>query len=678
MVSPSREAPDAYRKTRVGCARIRVYCSKLRWSIDRANAAEAGETRAKAARREGRGRGSSPGLGPRATLSRRGKNFHALPRPDLSTHRLVRALNLPHLAGAACHVNTPRVTSLPLVRARLRPHLFATPGCRSNGPPRGKTPAWFFRGNMKGKGKAKAAKGGKGKKGGSGKKVDVKALKEESEADRAKAAASLWEARLEVTEISRKEYRAAARRLAQNNEELERQQRRLERDTVDVIGYLKKQDVEKEDLIEKLKLQLNEVKQKAKEENDELVEHYTKQLEEMEEKFNKKAKEIGLIQVELKMIMEFRKKKALLEKQLEDLNEIMEITEKEHQETICMLEKKFLEEKQRLEREAEKKIYMLAERAHHEAIMQLDAAGKAVFQENVRLHEALGYHMKETEELQKAKQKLEEKNAFLLQEKETNELLVQEKIRQITQQKTLIQDLQNKVKKLEDALYHMTREFKTEVESTQQKALMQNQAGQTEIVKLQQLLEMKEREMSRVKKLARNILDQRTEVEKFFLDALEQVKQEIITSRKCYKQVAQDAYQRKMMAAFAGKDEYPKIRTFNNNEHSTNSVQMDLLEAEKWTNIQKGKLDISDLTWEQKESVLRLLFAKMNGLKQRKYGQALVPITPDTIKLAEPKNAGTDDTIPVYAFITQQAPVSESPRKGSALPDIQVIPPQSN
>lgn len=161
-------------------------------------------------------------------------------------------------------------------------------------------------------------------------------------------------------------------------------------------------------------------------------------------------------------------------------------------------------------------------------------------------------------------------------------MLVQEKIRQITQQKALIQDLQNKVKKLEEAVYHMTREFKTEVESTQQKALMQNQAGQTEIAKLQQLLEMKEREMSRVKKLARNILDQRTEVEKFFLDALEQVKQEIITSRKCYKQVAQDAYQRKMMAAYAGKDEYPKIRTFNNNEHSTNSVQMDLLEAEKW------------------------------------------------------------------------------------------------
>uniref|UniRef100_A0A8D0C2J7 Basal body-orientation factor 1 n=1 Tax=Salvator merianae TaxID=96440 RepID=A0A8D0C2J7_SALMN len=517
----------------------------------------------------------------------------------------------------------------------------------------------------------------RGKKGG-GSRGEAKSLKEESEADRAKAAAALWEARLQVTEVSRKEYRDAARRLARNNEELEEQQRRLEKDTVEVISFLKKQDTDKEELIDKLKQQLSDFKEKTKEENEHMAEQFAKQLEEMEDKFQKKAKEISLIQIELKMIKEFRKKKALLEKELEDMKDTLNITKKEHQETICMLERKFLEEKQRLEREAEKKVIMLAERAHHEAIAQLDNTGRAVFTENVRLHEALGYHMKETEELQKLKQKLEEDNAFLLQEKETNDTLVQEKIQQISQQKVEIQELQNRVKNLETAINHMAREFKTEIKVTQQKALMQNQAGQVELEKLQQLLEMKDKEMNRIKKLARNILDERTEVEKFFLEALEQVKQEIVTSRKCYKQVAQAAYQRKMMAAFSGKEDYPKIRTFNDNIHSTNSVQMDLLEAEKWTNIQKGKVDISELTWEQKESVLRLLFAKMNGLKQRQYGRALVPITPANFKFEEAKKTGPDDTIPVYAFITQQAPLSESFHRSSVLPDIQIIPPHAD
>ncbi|XP_077179306.1 basal body-orientation factor 1 [Paroedura picta] len=532
------------------------------------------------------------------------------------------------------------------------------------------------KGKGKGKGKDKGSKEGRAKKGragGRGSKPEVKSLEKESEADRAKAAAALWEARLEVTEVSRREYREAARRLARNNEDLEWQQRKLEKDAVEVITFLKKQDLDKEELLEKMKQQLTELKQQAKEENEKVAEQFTKQLEEMEEKFKKKAKEIGLIQIELKMIKEFRQEKARMEKDLEDLKENLDMTKKEHQETICTLERKFLEEKQRLEREAEKKIIMLAERAHHEAITKLDNAGRAVFAENIRLHEALSYHMKETEELQKSKQKLAEDNTFLLQEKETKEMLIQEKVLQSTQHKTQIQELENKVKKLEAALCHMAREFKAEIRKTERDALIKNQASHTEIEKLQQLLEMKGREMSRVKKLARNILDERTEVERFFLDALEQVKQEIMTSRKCYKEVAQVAYQKKMMAAFAGKEEYPKIRTFNDNIHSTNSVQKDLQEAEKWTNIQKGKVDISELTWEQKESVLRLLFAKMNGLRARKYSHALIPLASFTTR--ERKDRPVDPT-PSLTFITQQAPMSESTTHKTSLPDIQIIPPQ--
>ena len=36
----------------------------------------------------------------------------------------------------------------------------------------------------------------------------------------------------------------------------------------------------------------------------------------------------------------------------------------------------------------------------------------------------------------------------------------------------------------------------------------------------------------------------------------------------------------------------------------------------------------SDLTWEQKERVIRLLFAKMNGVQKEKKFQKLPPITP--------------------------------------------------
>lgn len=153
---------------------------------------------------------------------------------------------------------------------------------------------------------------------------------------------------------------------------------------------------------------------------------------------------------------------------------------------------------------------------------------------------------------------------------------------QLTQQKLQIQSLQKKVASLETALSCMTKEFETEVLKLQHQAMVENQAGQIETFKLQHLLQMKDKEMNRVKKLAKNILDERTEVERFFLDALHQVKQQILFSRKHYKQVAQAAFNFKMREACARRTEYPKIRTFDGREHSTNSVNQDLMEANKW------------------------------------------------------------------------------------------------
>ncbi|NXK54397.1 BBOF1 factor, partial [Chauna torquata] len=367
--------------------------------------------------------------------------------------------------------------------------------------------------------------------------------------------------------------------------------------------------------IEKLKKELIDLKQQAQEENKKLADYYAQQIKEMEEKFQKKVGEIGQIQLELKLVKEFRREKVAMEKELEDLKKSMKISNRRHQEVVVRLERRFLEEKKRLQEDAEKKLIMMTETAQHEAVLQLNSTGREVFKENIRLRGASAYYLKEAMELQKMKQKLEKDRTLLLQEKETSEGLIRKKILQLNQQKAEIGDLQHKVEKLEMALCHMTREFETKTQKTQHQALIENEASMVEIKKLQQLLEMKDREMNRVKKLARNILNERTELERFFLDALEHVKQEIIASRKHYKEKAQAAFYRKMMEACAGTEEFPKIKTFKSNINSTNSVYGDLEEAEKCyrEKVQFEKVDISELTWEQKERVLRLLFAKMNG-----------------------------------------------------------------
>ena len=87
-----------------------------------------------------------------------------------------------------------------------------------------------------------------------------------------------------------------------------------------------------------------------------------------------------------------------------------------------------------------------------------------------------------------------------------------------------------------------------------------------------------------------------------------------------------------MLNAHSGQGDYPRIRTFNEtfNEFSTNSVFHDLEQAAKWFvfSLQRRtierrcstfrhnmgpEVDIADLTWEQKEQVLRSLFIQMNS-----------------------------------------------------------------
>uniref|UniRef100_A0A8D0KWV5 Basal body-orientation factor 1 n=1 Tax=Strix occidentalis caurina TaxID=311401 RepID=A0A8D0KWV5_STROC len=405
-------------------------------------------------------------------------------------------------------------------------------------------------------------------------------------AQRDEVGAALWEARLAAAGASRAEYRQATRQLPRGTAEL------LWRQQEAGSGVLLYLDFSSQ--IKKLKQELIDLKQQAQEKkiSDLQAHYYAPKIKELEEKFQQNVRKIGQIQLKLKLIKEFHREKAAIEKELEDS---MEISNRRHQEVVVRLERRFLKGKKLTDLGF---CFPLSR--------QLNSTGREVFKENVHLRSAFAYQLKETMGLKKIKQKLEEDKTLLLKEKETSEGLIQKKMLQINCQKAQIVDLQRKVKKLEMALCHMPRESVRETQKTQHQAVIENQASMMEIKKLQQLLEMKDQEMNRVKKLAQSILNERTEVEMFFLDALEHVKQEIIRSRKHCKKKAQAAYYRKMMEACAGKEEFPKIKTFRSNINSTNSVRERL-------ELRMKIVDISELTWEQKECVLRLLFAKMNG-----------------------------------------------------------------
>lgn len=149
-------------------------------------------------------------------------------------------------------------------------------------------------------------------------------------------------------------------------------------------------------------------------------------------------------------------------------------------------------------------------------------------------------------------------------------------------QKKELSKLKAMVASLEQALELKGGEPEREERKEKEKALVSIQAGQVELEKLQKVLSMRERELGHVKRLASTIVEQRTELEQFFHEALAQVKQEIIDSRLRYKKEALQAYRWRLREATAGKLKFPPIRTFHKAPNSTNSVYSDMEAAAKW------------------------------------------------------------------------------------------------
>lgn len=148
-------------------------------------------------------------------------------------------------------------------------------------------------------------------------------------------------------------------------------------------------------------------------------------------------------------------------------------------------------------------------------------------------------------------------------------------------QKQMLSKLRDEVASLEQALELKAWELEQE-KGKEKTVLLSIPASQGELEKLQKVLGMRERELGHIKRLARTIVEQRTELEQFFHEALAQVKQEIMASRLQYKKEALQAYRRRLREATAGKLQFPPIRTFHESLHSTNSVHSDMGAAARW------------------------------------------------------------------------------------------------
>ncbi|XP_077476990.1 basal body-orientation factor 1-like isoform X2 [Stigmatopora argus] len=430
--------------------------------------------------------------------------------------------------------------------------------------------------------------------------------------DKTKANIALWDLKLRLTEQSLAEYRENCGQLAHTNAELSSKLTHAERELLDATANWQKRDAAKDEKINVLHDTLKSQELLALEQQNKLVENYTLEINEMKELFRKRAGEFEMIQDGMRKIEAFQTRKVQMEQELRETQKRMELAEKEHRENRDKMECTFFQEKARLESDAEQTIAQVEERAHHEAVLQLDDASRCVFKENVRLNETLKNHMKEADELHKLTNSLAEENTSLALDK-TLQMLAKKNAALMVTQREELSHLKEKVAFLEQTV----EDKKDEQKRCEKMMLLISQAGEVELDKLQRALSMREQELKHIKRRASTMVEQRSELERFFHESLALVREEMAASRLQYKKESQQAYQWALRQATAGKIKFPPIRTFQNTLQSTNSVYSDMEEATRWMHPAGSQVEISDLTWEQKEQVLRLLLAKMNRQRPR-------------------------------------------------------------
>lgn len=157
------------------------------------------------------------------------------------------------------------------------------------------------------------------------------------------------------------------------------------------------------------------------------------------------------------------------------------------------------------------------------------------------------------------------------------ELTVKDNAAQLEAQREKLSTLRAKVASLEQTLEGNARESEHQKDK-EETTLACVPDSRAELDKLEKALAQRDEELAHIKRIARTVVEQRTELESFFHDALAQVRQEIAASRQQCTKEALRAYRSSLSEAAAGKLRPPPVCSPRN----ANPVHSNVAPSERW------------------------------------------------------------------------------------------------
>jgi len=230
---------------------------------------------------------------------------------------------------------------------------------------------------------------------------------------------------------------------------------------------------------------------------------------------------------ELEALKDFRERQGEVETEMERLRDANEALVAAQEQTAAELERKFIEQNTKMKKEYEQKLEELKKSCEEDIDDRLDASVKRILQQNRRMAEELRLHVQETDELQRQKRLLEEERRTLLREVDIKSDMEQQFAAKGCKQRREIKDSEGRVGALEKSIGKLMADFEVERARLQAHGSKEATAARVESDGLRRLLKLKTRELANIRRLAQEVVRQRTDSETFLIDSLAFVREQV-------------------------------------------------------------------------------------------------------------------------------------------------------
>mmetsp|Transcript_12897 Transcript_12897/g.15564 ORF Transcript_12897/g.15564 Transcript_12897/m.15564 type:complete len:487 (-) Transcript_12897:254-1714(-) len=377
-----------------------------------------------------------------------------------------------------------------------------------------------------------------------------------------------------------------------------------QQETYEVTEFLRKEILRKNEKIASLEALLEQRELLVEQEKASFIRHAETKVNELKAQWGARETElcnqVEFLQKELSSLREFKERQLEIEAEMERLREDNEELRQAQEAKAAELERKFIEQNTKMKKEYEQKLEELKKSSEEDIDERLDASVKRILQQNRRMAEELRLHVQETDELQREKRQLEEEKKKLIREVEIKREMEEQYAKRGSKQSREIRDNAAKVASLEKSLSTMMKDFDGERSTLKDRARSELETAKIEQQGLRRLLKLKTRELNNIRRLAQEVVRQRSDVESFLIDSLTFVRENAAEER-------------------AG-----AIADGPTTSGSLPSISGAPTGSQK-SPKSSARLDIRDLSWEDRERVLRLLFSKINNASQSSYFANLPP-----------------------------------------------------